>query len=181
MLWVSWALFWAIEDPIFLGDIPENYRIYIYVLYIYIHSRSWTVTWFWVQSKLCGRSGPVFFVCCFAFVNLDIPESVRVSVFSHIWRYLEVRVVETCWHTPVPISSTEWEKPHIPPYQVYFLGKHKVAKWVWAVHFVQTGWALHFIRFQCLGSWKTFKNQKPFCTTGSCPTEGIMLKPNLIL
>ena len=29
------------------------------------------------------------------------------------------------------------------PYQGYFLGKNKVSKWGWALHFVETVWELH--------------------------------------
>ena len=65
------------------------------------------------------------------------------------------------WASPSPRPATRarrwdtWLAPgsSIPcaAYQGYFLGKNEVPKWGWALH-IETGWELHFIRFQCFGS-----------------------------
>ena len=47
--------------------------------------------------------------------------------------------------------------------------------------FCSTRLGISFVFFQRFGSWKTFQNQKSFCSKGICASKNNMWKPNLIL
>ena len=96
---------------------------------------------------------------------------------------IDARASTWLWMTLVYFFSRFSRDPRYSPFQFPTQNGNGVGpcKMGLGPAFVENGWELHFVRFQCLCGWKTFENRKSFFSKGSCPSESNMLKPTLIL